>query len=79
VLFTVRDEGSGIPDEQREHLFERYWRGRQPGEGVGLGLSIVKALVDGHRGRVWVESPPDGGTTFHVRLPRTAHAPRERT
>lgn len=79
VLFTVRDEGPGIPAEQREHLFERYWRGRQPGQGVGLGLSIVKALVEGHRGRVWAEDPPGGGTAFHVRLPRNAHAPRERT
>jgi PAS domain S-box-containing protein len=79
VVFTVRDEGQGIPAEVRGHLFERYWRGRQPGEGVGLGLSIVKALVENHGGRVWTEDAQGGGTVFAFRLPLDPQADRART
>ncbi len=69
VVFTVRDQGPGIPAEVRGHLFERFWRGRQPGEGVGLGLSIAKALVESHGGAIWTSEAPGGGTVFAFRLP----------
>ncbi|HET7825834.1 MAG TPA: ATP-binding protein [Anaeromyxobacter sp.] len=77
VVFTVSDEGPGIPAELRDHLFERFWRGRQPGEGVGLGLSIAKALVESHGGAIWTAEAPGGGAVFAFRLP-AAQPHRER-
>jgi PAS domain S-box-containing protein len=71
VAVSVRDEGPGVAPDLRAHLFERYWRGRDAGEGgVGLGLSIVKALVESHGGRVSVESAPGEGATFTFVVPR---------
>lgn len=74
VAFSVRDQGPGIPAAQRAHLFERYWQGRGPGEGVGLGLSIVKALVEAHGGRMSVASAPGSGSTFAFRIPASQAA-----
>ena len=66
----VRDHGSGIAPEDREKIFERFWRARKPGgEGAGLGLSIVRAIVQGHRGTISVADNPGGGTIFGVKLP----------
>ncbi len=67
----VHDSGIGIADEDRPHIFERLYRGdrsrAQP--GLGLGLSFVKAICEAHGGAVAVESAPDHGSTFTVRLP----------
>lgn len=70
---TVSDTGVGIPAEELPHVFERFWRGagtRERGSGSGLGLSIVKRIVDMHDGRVQVVSTPGMGTQFTVVLPR---------
>ncbi|MQY24644.1 sensor histidine kinase [Nocardia aurantia] len=74
VLLEVADTGPGLPPDQAERIFERFYRtdssrSRDSG-GTGLGLSIVQALVDAHGGTVTVHSVPDAGTTFTVRLPR---------
>jgi signal transduction histidine kinase len=63
---SVRDQGSGPDPAQRERLFERFWRGPDAGDrpGSGLGLSIVKMIVERHRGRVLVE-----GSAFTIELP----------
>jgi signal transduction histidine kinase len=59
---SVCDTGPGIPDEQRRRVFDRYWQGRhQKRAGAGLGLFIVKGIVEAHGGRVWVEAAPGGG------------------
>jgi two-component system phosphate regulon sensor histidine kinase PhoR len=53
------------------HVFERYYRGHDRREhGLGLGLPIAKAIVEGHGGRIWVESEPGRGSTFYFTLPR---------
>ena len=70
---SVRDSGPGIPPEQLDHLFERFYRGddsraRDSG-GSGLGLAIARAIVEAHGGRIWAESPPGGGAIFHIELP----------
>ncbi|HET9449433.1 MAG TPA: PAS domain-containing sensor histidine kinase, partial [Aggregicoccus sp.] len=71
VLFWVADTGPGIPGEQLPHLFERYWQGRSADRrGAGLGLSIVKGLVEAHGGRIWAESRAGEGSTFFFTLPR---------
>lgn len=73
VVFEVRDTGIGIPKELHARVFERFFRGRQKGvehiSGSGLGLSLVKAIVENHGGRVWLESEEGVGTTFYVSLP----------
>lgn len=70
VQLSVSDSGAGIPKEQIPHLFERFWKGgADEREGVGLGLYIVKGLVEAHGGRIWVESEPGRGSTFFFTLP----------
>lgn len=70
VVFFVKDSGPGIAPEDQPRLFERYWRSKQSHyKGAGLGLSIARGLVDAHGGRIWVESEPGHGATFHVALP----------
>ena len=68
--FSVRDSGQGIAPQDLSRIFDRFWRARQNNrEGIGLGLSIVKGLVEAHGGRVWVESKLGAGTTFFFTLP----------
>jgi signal transduction histidine kinase len=71
VVVTVADTGPGIVEGERERIFEKYRTGggRQGGEGTGLGLFIVKSLVEGHGGRVVVNCPASGGTEFLVSFP----------
>jgi signal transduction histidine kinase len=70
VLFWVADTGSGIRDEDLPHLFDPFWQGRNhEAQGAGLGLPIVKGIVEAHEGRIWVESAPDEGTTFFFTIP----------
>jgi len=69
--FWVRDEGPGIPPGEQEQIFERFRRGPNSGrsDGAGLGLSIVKAIAEAHRGRVEVNSLVGHGSTFTVVVP----------
>jgi PAS domain S-box-containing protein len=70
VLFSVRDTGAGIPPEHLPHVFDRFWQHeRGSRRGAGLGLPIVKGIVEAHGGRVWVESTPDQGTSFFFTIP----------
>jgi signal transduction histidine kinase len=70
---SVADNGPGISQEDQEHLFTRFYRGesaRQSGvAGAGLGLYIARSLVELHGGRIWLESHPGAGSTFHITLP----------
>ena len=70
AILEVADTGMGISVGDRNHLFERFFRGRRARKvpGIGLGLSIVKAIVNAHGGRISVESRPEQGTTFRVEL-----------
>jgi two-component system OmpR family sensor kinase len=70
VVLTVSDDGPGIAHELRGRIFERFTRGSgDSGGGSGLGLSIVRAVAASHGGAVALESPPQGGARFVVRLP----------
>jgi signal transduction histidine kinase len=73
VHLSVSDTGTGISPADQAHLFERFFRAREATErgvaGVGLGLTIVQAIVRGHGGEVAVDSTPGVGTTFHVTMP----------
>ncbi|HEX5725739.1 MAG TPA: ATP-binding protein [Longimicrobiaceae bacterium] len=74
VRFTVTDTGPGVARDDAERIFEPFQRGRRAprGDGLGLGLSIARRIVEAHRGRVWVESRPGGGSAFHFTLPAAA-------
>ena len=70
VRFWVSDTGRGIDPEHLPHLFERFWQARRGDrQGLGLGLSIAKAIVDAHGGRIWAESTSGAGSTFSFTLP----------
>ncbi|EPX64024.1 sensor histidine kinase [Cystobacter fuscus DSM 2262] len=70
VRFSVKDNGPGISPTDVPHLFERFWRSASASErGTGLGLNIVKTLVEAHGGTVWVESQLGAGSTFFFTLP----------
>ncbi len=67
---AVRDHGPGIPAADQTHLFERFWRkDRSSSDGAGLGLGIVKRLVDAHGGTIAIETPAGGGVLFRVQFP----------
>ncbi|GAB4504344.1 MAG: hypothetical protein Fur0043_13380 [Anaerolineales bacterium] len=71
-LLCVRDHGPGIPPERRKTLFQSFQRGETGTAGekpTGLGLSIVKRIVEGHGGKIWVESEPARGAAFYVQIP----------
>jgi signal transduction histidine kinase len=70
LRISVTDDGPGIPAEDRERIFERFFRVRGSGSsGTGLGLAIARGLVELHGGRLWVDSTPGHGSTFHIALP----------
>lgn len=74
VRLSVQDHGEGIPVQEREKIFERFYRCgselRRETQGVGIGLSIVKHIVDAHSGTINVTSEPGKGSTFTIVLPR---------
>jgi signal transduction histidine kinase len=73
VLFWVADTGSGISSEHLPHLFDRFWQAKEARRrGTGLGLPIVKGLVEAHGGRIWVESTVGRGTSFYFTIPTAA-------
>lgn len=70
VLFAIADSGPGLRPDQIEHLFERFWQAeRHDRRGSGLGLTLVKAIIDAHHGAIWVDSRVGSGTTFYFTVP----------
>ncbi|MBI1729264.1 HAMP domain-containing protein [Candidatus Acetothermia bacterium] len=81
ILISVSDTGSGIPEKDLPNVFERFWRGdasrARVSGGSGLGLAVVKQLVEAHGGTIWAESPPGQGATFTFSLPLQPSLPAE--
>jgi histidine kinase len=75
VQISVHDTGTGIPAEHLPHIFDRFYRAdksrsRRAGGGSGIGLTIARALVEAHGGRIWADSTGEGqGSTFTFTLP----------
>ena len=67
VHVSVTDRGGGIPEEKPEQVFERFFTTKN--EGMGLGLSICRTIIDAHRGEIWATNNSDRGATFHFSLP----------
>jgi two-component system, sensor histidine kinase and response regulator len=80
ILFTVQDDGPGIPPEYQEVIFRKFERVKTPNaprvRSSGLGLAFCRLAVDAHGGRIWVRSAEGEGSSFHVALPLTPR-PRE--
>jgi signal transduction histidine kinase len=78
VSIVVNDTGMGIPAEELPHIWSRLYRGdkSRTSRGLGLGLSLVKAIVEAHRGQASVTSTVGAGSRFEVRLPRRANLSR---
>jgi signal transduction histidine kinase len=80
IRLTISDTGQGIPPDDLPHIFDRFWRGdparaHRDGVGGGLGLAIVRQLVELHGGQIAVQSTPGAGTTFTIDLPATSPPP----
>ncbi len=73
LTMIVKDHGPGIPAQDLAHVFEKFYRGTSTPEkkrdGTGMGLAIARGIVEAHDGRIWVETPPEGGAIFGLRVP----------
>ena len=74
ILIVVKDNGVGIPKRYHDELFDKFTRARRPGlrgePSTGLGMSIIKTIVEWHGGRIWFDSQENKGTTFYIELPK---------
>jgi signal transduction histidine kinase len=70
IIIDVKDEGTGIPQDILAKIFDPFFTTKEVGKGVGLGLSICQSIIEKHKGTVRVESEPNKGTTFTVKLPK---------
>jgi signal transduction histidine kinase len=79
VVLIVEDAGSGVPDAEKERIFQPFQQGSgvpRHSPGIGVGLSLVARFAELHGGRAWVEDRPGGGASFRVLLPAApAEAP----
>jgi two-component system sensor histidine kinase KdpD len=81
LAISVRDQGPGVPPQSIPHLFDPFYRvmeSRPRPQGLGLGLAIVRGLVEAHGGRVWIENRRGGGAQFTFTLPLTTASAPER-
>ncbi len=80
VRVTIRDEGPGIPADEQTRVFQRFFRSREVREaagGLGLGLTICRAIVQAQGGEIHVESPAGGGTAVNFTIPKARELPEE--
>jgi two-component system NtrC family sensor kinase len=69
VIMEVEDNGPGIPEEYVSKIFDPFFTTKQPGKGTGLGLSIAYGIIQKHGGTIIVDTSPNSGTRFIIRLP----------
>jgi two-component system sensor histidine kinase KdpD len=79
IVIGVADRGAGIDEDERAHLFDKFFRGRRhrfETKGTGMGLAIAKGIVEAHGEKIWVESEPGHGSAFYFTLPAARGAQR---
>jgi signal transduction histidine kinase len=78
IRVAITDQGIGVPSDKLDRIFERFYQvdgsARRRFGGTGIGLAIVKRIVDAHKGRIWVESEVNRGSTFYFTLPKAPQA-----
>jgi signal transduction histidine kinase len=74
ICVIVKDEGIGMPADKHQRIFERFYQidgsSRRRFGGTGIGLAIVKRIIDAHQGKIWVESEINQGSSFYFTLPK---------
>jgi two-component system NtrC family sensor kinase len=74
IVVAIKDTGEGIPGEVGDKIFNTFYTTKKSGEGSGLGLDIVRKILEKHKGKIWYESTLNVGTTFYVELPIAFHS-----
>jgi two-component system sensor histidine kinase KdpD len=69
IIFEIEDRGPGIPPGEEERIFDKFVRSSATGGGIGLGLTICRAIITAHGGRIWAGNRQDGGAIFRFSLP----------
>ncbi len=72
IEIEIKDNGIGIPQQEQEKIFDRFYQGREvtrQAKGFGLGLSVAKGIIESHDGKIWVESEVGNGSAFHFSIP----------
>jgi two-component system sensor histidine kinase VicK len=74
IIVRIADQGIGLPEDKVGRIFERFYQvdgtSRRRFGGAGIGLAIVKRIIDAHEGEIWVESRINEGSTFYFSLPK---------
>ena len=69
IIIRIKDEGTGIPEKDIEHIFEPFYSTKEASKGTGLGLSVTYGIIIYHKGELKVESTSEKGTCFKIILP----------
>ena len=77
IHFSIRDSGTGIPNDSYPYLFEAFWTTKE--QGIGAGLSICRAIIEANGGQIWAEPASDQGTFFHFNVPIYSDKHSEKT
>ena len=71
AVISISDSGPGIPAEKLADVFDPFFTTKK--QGMGIGLSIARTIVQAHKGRIWAENQPEGGAVFHLSMPLALH------
>jgi two-component system phosphate regulon sensor histidine kinase PhoR len=77
AIIWVQDNGMGISEENQKKIFQPFFRVKRDKEGTGVGLSIVKKIIEKNGGKLWVESNPGNGSTFFFTIPKEVNLCRK--